>query len=172
MPEGIDRQGHHYRYQIIDMHQIDCSVFLTQDKPEALILAILCDFKHKNKRQVIREILTRLQQLTRNNETQYRDCLLMLEVLSENRNLSHEIKEEERMLSAIKLEDLPSYEIGIERGFERGIERGIEKGFEDGVEKNQIQTVLKAHKAGLSVDKISQITGLSETAINQILTKI
>ena len=52
-----------------------------------------------------------------------RDCMLMLEILSENRDLSALIEEEESMLSAIKLEDLPSYEIGIEKGMEKGIEK-------------------------------------------------
>ena len=59
------------------------------------------------------------------------------------------------MLSAIKLEDLPSYEIGIEKG----------------IEKNQIETVVNAQHAGLAVNKISQITGLSEKEINKILAK-
>lgn len=80
----------------------------------------MCDFQKQDKRQIIREILNRVQQLTYNNEAQYRDCMLMLEILSENRDLSGLIKEEESMLSAIKLEDLPSYEIGVEKGIEKG----------------------------------------------------
>ncbi|HED35966.1 MAG TPA: hypothetical protein ENJ08_17355 [Gammaproteobacteria bacterium] len=63
----------------------------------------------------MRQILNRIQQLTQNNESQYRDCLLMLEVLSENRDLTHILKEEEEMLSAIKLEDLASYEIELRK---------------------------------------------------------
>jgi len=64
------------------------------------------------------------------------------------------------MSTAIKLEDLPSYEIGIEKGIEQGIE------------KNQIKTVVNVHNAGLAVNKASQITGLSEKEINKILAKI
>ena len=59
---------------------------------------------------------------------------------------------------------LPSYEIGVEKGIEQGIEKGREK--------NQIETVVNAHIAGLAVNKIGQITGLSEKEINQILAKI
>ncbi len=51
---------------------------------------------------------------------------------------------------------LPSYEIFVEKG----------------IEKNQIETVVNAHNAGLAVTKISQITGLSEKEINNILAKI
>jgi len=50
----------------------------------------------------------------------------MLEELSENRNLKDVVKEQE-MLSEIKLENLPSYEIGYERGIEQGVEQGVEK---------------------------------------------
>lgn len=28
----------------IDMHRVDCSVFLTQDNPEAVVLVIICHF--------------------------------------------------------------------------------------------------------------------------------
>ncbi len=124
MVSGIDRENHFYQYHTIDMHHVDCSVFLAQNQPEAIVLAILCDFKDKDKRQIIREILNRIAILTSNNESQYRDCLLMLEVLSKNRDLTEILKEEENMLSEIKLEDLPSYEIGIEKGIEKGIKGG------------------------------------------------
>ena len=45
MPDGIDELGLHYQYQILDMRQIDCESLLQQDTPDALVLAILCDFK-------------------------------------------------------------------------------------------------------------------------------
>jgi len=124
MASGIDRKNHLYQYHTIDMHHIDCSIFLEQNHPEAIVLAILCDFKNKDRRQVIREILNRIAVLTSDNEARYRDCILMLEVLSKNRDLTELLKEEEKMLSTIKLEDLPSYEIGIEKGIEKGIRGG------------------------------------------------
>jgi len=124
MASEIEHEKLSYQYNVIDMHQIDCSVFLKQDKPEAVVLAILCDFQDKDRHAVVREILNRIQQLTSHNENQYRDCMLMLEVLSENRDLAGILKEEESMLSAIKLEDLPSYEIGIEKGIEKGARDG------------------------------------------------
>ena len=40
----------------------------------------------------------------------------MLETLSDNRQLTPVVKEVEKMLSAIKLENLPSNEIGMEKG--------------------------------------------------------
>ena len=155
MASGIELSKLSYQYGIIDMHQIDCSVFLNQNKPEAVVLAILCDFKSRNKHLVVRQILNRIQQLTQNNESQYRDCLLMLEVLSENRDLTAILKEEENMLSAIKLEDLASYKIGVEKG----------------IEKNQVEMILNLHKAGASLELIAQGSVLSVAEVKEIVGK-
>ena len=59
MPTGIQQNGLDYRYNIIDMHLVDCQNLLTQDKPEALVLAILCDFKERPAREVIHFIIHR-----------------------------------------------------------------------------------------------------------------
>ena len=166
MSSGIERENHSYQYNIVDMHQIDCSVFLHQDNPEAVVLAILCDFQEQDKRQIVREILNRIQQLTNDNEAQYRDCLLMLEILSKNRDLSDIIKEEERMLSTIKLEDLPSYEIGIEKGLEKGLEEGLEKGIKTGIADILLHQLISKF-GSVSDENKNQI----ESADNELLLK-
>ncbi len=116
MPDNITQPLFAYQYTLINMHTIDCSVFLQQNKPEAVVLTILCDFKGRDKYQVIQEIIRRIDQLTQNNSKQFSHCMLMLETLSDNRKLTPVVKEVEKMLSAIKLENLPSYEIGMEKG--------------------------------------------------------
>ena len=156
MPSGIDRQNHFYQYHTIDMRQLDGSQFLIQKDPRAVVLAILCDFKDRDKRSLVRQILRRIAELTQQNESHYRECVLMLEILSQNRDLTKLVKEEESMISDFKLEELPSYEIGWEKGIEKGIE------------KKQIEIILKAHAAGLNIAMISQITGLSEQEIRKI----
>lgn len=50
----------------------------------------------------------------------------MLEVLSLNCDLQNKVREEEKMLSA-RWDQLPSYEIGLEKGFEKGIEEVVIK---------------------------------------------
>ncbi len=47
MPDGIDEPGFRYQYRILDMRQINCDALLQQDTPDALVLAILCDFKNR-----------------------------------------------------------------------------------------------------------------------------
>ena len=123
MADGIQQPNLDFRYRLIDMHLVDCKVFLDCDEPGALVLAILCDFKGRDEREVVREILTRLRTLTQATQQSFGDYLTMLEVLSTNRNLKNCIIEEEKMLN-VAIEELPSYEIGMEKGMQQGRQRG------------------------------------------------
>lgn len=116
MADGIQQTGLDYCYRIIDMHRVDCETLLNQGTPEALVLAILCDFKGRPEREVVHYILQRLRQLTAENESRFREYMRMLEVLSTNRNLEQLIEEEEKMLSRVEQTRLPSYRIGMEQG--------------------------------------------------------
>ena len=126
MADGISQTGLDYHYRLIDMHRVDCRLLLERNDPDALVLAILCDFKGRDEREVVREILTRLRALTRDAPGRFSEYLSMLEVLSTNRDLKDCIREEEKMLS-IAIEDLPSYEIGMEKGMECGRRQGSQE---------------------------------------------
>jgi len=127
MVNVIQQPSIQYRYNLINMHEIDCHIFLEQDNPDALILAILCDFKGRKERDVIHYIIGRLKALTKENQKEFREYISMLEILSTNRELSVSIKEEEQMMSTLTWKDLPSYEVGYEAGVEDGVKDGIEK---------------------------------------------
>ena len=71
--------------------------------------------------------------MTTDNETQFRECLSMMEILSSNRGLQQILKEEEKMLSQVKQSELPSYQIGLEQGIEQGLEKGIKTGLGKGI---------------------------------------
>lgn len=133
MADGIEEPGLSYRYQLLDMHTIDCERLLSQDNPDALVMAILCDFKGRPERVVVRYILERLQALVGEDEARFRDYLLMLEILSTNRDLQHIVQEEETMLSQVKYSDLPSYGLGMQQGIRQGeaavLLRQLEKRF-------------------------------------------
>ncbi len=87
---------------------VDCQTLLSQDKPEALVLAILCDFKGRPAPEVVHFIFERLQQLTANNESGFREYIRMLEILSTNRGLE-KVVEEEVMLSQINYSHPPAF---------------------------------------------------------------
>ncbi len=106
------------------MHQVDCAGLLAQDNPNALVLAVLCDFGDRRPQEVITHVVHRLRKLLGANERGFRDYMTMLEILSKNRDLKAQIKEAERMLTEIDIESLPSFSLGFERGEEKGREEG------------------------------------------------
>ncbi len=135
MKSGLQTANLSYQYQILDIHNVDCNLLIQQDDPDALVLAILCDFKQQPAQDVVCYIVTRLHHLLKNDNKRFRDYFSMLEILSENRNLQTEIEEAKNMLTQVNMENLPSFRWGMEKGMERGMERGMEKGMEKGIEK-------------------------------------
>ena len=132
MRDKVSDDNIEYSYTIVDMHTIDCEELIALDTPDALVLSILCDFKGKDVLEVLMHITKRLSELTADDEHKLGKYMLMLETLSDNRNLKNKLKKAEQMLREINYENLPSYEIGLEKGIERGIERGIKRGIERG----------------------------------------
>ncbi len=130
MPAGLPEFN--YRYELIDMRTIDCALLLSEDTPDALVLAILCDFKGRSAQDIVSYIIKRLYQLTCEQDDVFRRYLHMLELLSENRDLQNTVKETEQMLTDFNIENLPSFQIAMERGMERGMQEGMLKGRELG----------------------------------------
>lgn len=61
---------------------------------------------------------------------------------------------------------------GIEQGIQQGIEQGIQQGIEQGIQRGIEITVLNAHRAGLTVETIAQITKLSVAEVNEIIQRL
>ena len=164
MANTITEHNLNYHYNIVDMHDIDCESLIELDTPDALVLSILCDFKGKNKLDVVTYLVTRLQALTQDDGNRLNKYLLMLETLSDNRDLKQELKKAQTMLRQINYENLPSYEIGMERGMERGIQQGMERGVQQGVQQGVSQIAKNlldllddktiAIKTGLSIEVV------------------
>lgn len=105
-----------------------CSVLLTQDTPDALVLAILCDFKGKPAQEMVNYIVLRLRELMGEDERGFRNYFEMLETLAENRDLQPNIEEAEKMLTQVDVTRFASYKWGMRDGFDKGVEQGIEQG--------------------------------------------
>jgi hypothetical protein len=80
-----------YQYQVINLKDLDCNYFLEQDNPNSIILSILCDFKDKDTTTVIENIITKIYNLT-DNEQNFRNYMLKLEKLSTLRNLKDDFR--------------------------------------------------------------------------------
>jgi predicted transposase/invertase (TIGR01784 family) len=59
--------------------------------------------------------------------------------------------------------------IGLEEGLEKGEAIGLEKGKAIGAEKTKVEIVIASSKAGLSIETIVGITGLTADKISEIL---
>jgi len=159
MPTGIEEpELLDYHYGLVDMHQVDCAGLLAQDNPDALVLAVLCDFGDRKPQEVVTYIMHRLRELLGANERRFRDYMIMLEVLSENRDLQAQVEEAEHMLTEINVERLPSFSIGFERGEEKGREEG---------EAQVVHRLLSR----LGVAEVSELLGLSVEDVERIAAK-
>ena len=167
MPDGIDEPEFRYQYRILDMRQIDCDALLQQDSPDALVLAILCDFKNRPAKDVVHYIVKRLKTLLKDDESGFRRYIDMLEILSENLELQETIKEVEKMLTHVDLKKLPSYQLGLEQGLEEGREEGLEAGIEKGREEEKLQVARNLLDI-LPDEKIAKSTGLSLQEIRRL----
>ena len=168
MPGGIEEpELLDYRYGLVDMHRVNCAGLLVQDNPDALVLAVLCDFGGREPQEVVSYIVRRLSELTGSDEPRFREYMTMLEILSENRNLRPQVEEAERMLTQIDIERMPSYVIGMERGERRGLERGEHRGLERGraVEK---RIIVRRLLARMDVAEVAGLLGLSPEDVARI----
>ncbi len=139
-----------FSYNIVDMHTIDCQKFLDMNSPDALVLAILCDFKDKDELDILTFILQRLEELTKDNAHKLGKYMLILDTLSTNRDLQNKLKEAEDMLRTVKIEELPSYQLVLEKGVEKGLSEGIIK-----------TAITMIHKFKLSVEDVAKELNIS-----------
>lgn len=155
MADGFDMPRFSYRYDIIDMHGVDCEDLLRQDSPDAWVMAILCDFKHHLPREVVHTILARLAERFGANLPRLREYVDMLDILASNRDLNLNIREELKMLT-IDVEKLATYQLGMEKGMEKGAyERNM------AIAKNLLERRMEP-------DLIAAVTGLSLAEIEGI----
>ena len=128
MPDRFEGLDTHHQYGLIDMRTIDCQYLIEKDTPEALVLAILCDFKDRDPQEVVDYIYTRLRELLGDNTKRLRECIAMLHILSVNRDLDEQIEEAEKVLTQIDMTRIPAYRLGMEKGRQEGRQEGLEKG--------------------------------------------
>ncbi len=57
---------------------------------------------------------------------------------------------------------------GMKKGMEKGIEKGLQKGLAEGKKTALLQTAKQSLKAGLSIEMITKITGLSQREVERL----
>ena len=148
-PTTVTHANLTFKYNIICINTIDYQVFAQSDEPEEIILAILADFKKEDKSKVVKSILTCLKDKVK-NKRKLQKLIFQLEILSNLRSLQLEIT---KQISTMSID----YDITKDLRF-------IE-----GVEKEKTTNVISSYKNGIAIPLISNIFGLDESKIQQIL---
>jgi predicted transposase YdaD len=159
MPDKIQTEQLQYCYTVIDMHDMDYHFFISQNSPDAIVMALLCDIKEMDIKAVVHEILTKLTAMLKNDNKKLREYLSMLEILASNRNMNLDIQQEFKMLQ-VEIEKLPSFMMGQEKG--------IEKGIAAGERKKALMIAKQLIKKNLSLEEIAQLTGLEIAELNAL----
>lgn len=163
MPAQKCDYGLKYRYTIVDMHEVDYQDLLKQNTPDAIVLAILGDFKQTSQQQAVHEIVAQLHQNLQSHPQRFREYLYMLEILSENRDLKAYIEEAENMITQVNIENLPSYSLGMKRGIKEGMEKGME---------NAVEQIIRQLLMTQSPEQVANLTHLPFEKIIQIKSKM
>jgi len=164
MLDNYQNNGIKFRYNIINMHTIDCEIFLNSNKPEAVVLAILCDFKDKDKQEVVNNILLKLIELSENDNL-FKKNFEMLNVLSTNRDLKNEIDKGLKMLREVKLEETPLYQYGERKGEIKGRLEGMQEGKKQALR----MAILAMMKMNIEPEDIVKNLNLSQEEFNNLI---
>ncbi|MEO5360407.1 MAG: hypothetical protein H7843_08145 [Nitrospirota bacterium] len=145
MTDTIITETVNYRYNLIDMRDVDCNKFLYSSKPEEVIIAILCNYQKKGVKIFIREILSRLKELVP-EETLRGKYIRQVEVLSQLRDLHDDVcKEVEAMAIMYDMER----DVRFKQGLAEGQRKGLLEGRLEGRVEGKREGLLEGQRKGL-----------------------
>ena len=122
-------------------------------RPDAIVLAILCDHQGQEPKVLVARIIKELRRLHGDKLDKLRDSLKMLEVLAGNRNLQTVVKENVEMY--IDTEKLGIYQLVKEKGRAEGLELGEQKVLLQLLKKFSPEQA--AELSGVSLEKVRDI---------------
>ncbi|KJU85483.1 Transposase (putative), YhgA-like protein [Candidatus Magnetobacterium bavaricum] len=143
-----------YQYELIDMRTIDCEKFLYSEKPQEMIISILCNLQTKGAKVYMKELLQRIKDFV-SEETLRSKYIKQIEVISLTRDLQDYIcKEVENMALTYDIEK----DVRFKQGLSQGLSQGLEKGLLEGIE---LALEIKFGSTGLALmEKIGKIDNL------------
>jgi predicted transposase/invertase (TIGR01784 family) len=128
MPHFIREKNLSYEYEIYDFRSLDAQSFLNSTAPDAVIFAVLADFKDEAPEVMIEKVLLRLNDLcTRKDELN--KFAFQLQILTRLRNFEPIVEQKIKNMSLILDIDIKNslfYREGLEEGVEKGTIRLIE----------------------------------------------
>ncbi|MBF0345426.1 MAG: hypothetical protein HQL06_14510 [Nitrospirae bacterium] len=126
MPNKIYEPMVKYEYGLLDMRDVDCEKFLYSERPQEMVISILCNFQTKGVTIYLKELLHRIKGFVR-EETVRGKYIRQIEVLSQLRDIQGDVsKEVEDMALIFDIEKDIRFKQGLEKGLEQGLLEGIE----------------------------------------------
>jgi len=140
-------------FQLTNINDVSTASTLESEIPEEIILSILTEYSAADTKNVIDQIINKLQRATK-DETELRRTIQQLLILSRLRNLDEEIEK--------KISKMPiTYDIKTDRLFNKGIEQGIEQSRHSVVKKALLNKKLTlkeiAELADVSIDYVISV---------------
>lgn len=145
-----------FNYRIIELSQVDYKVFLSSEKPEEKILAILADFREESDETALKNILKDVQESSKGDFSESR-YFKQLRILAQIRNLDIKFMEAmESITKYFKEERDPLYR------------RGEAKGKAEGKAAEAKAIAIEMKKDGMPISQIAKFTKLSEAEIEKL----
>ena len=162
MPTMLQEENVWFRYRIIAINTIDYELFLNAETPEAIILAILADFKKQDNFAVVGKILSVLRDKIPNKRL-LQKYIFQMELLANLRDLqpliSHQIT---KMSINYDLSKDFRYNQGIDIGINQGIDIGINQGIDIGINQGKAEAlsltakIIKLYTKGFDATAIAE----------------
>ncbi len=151
-------------WHIIELTKLPDNIETSDD----LLLLWATFIEYSENEEVIKMLATK----NKNIETAYQE----LQKISFDKEKREEYEQRQKalydynsLMSQARNEGLKQgFEQGIEKGIEKGIQKGMEQGVEKGIEKSKIEIAKNLLTLGLSIEQISQGTGLTIEQINKL----
>jgi len=158
----------YFEYSLIWTKDISYHDFLSSEKPEEVLFAILANFQESDGERVVSQIIERLRELVSEKKSLQR-YLVQLEVFSNLRDL--------QIITAKKVEGMIEYDLKRDVRFQQGLREGELKGLREGelkgLREGELKGKIEVAKALLMLGKatheeIAQVTGLPLDKIKKL----
>ena len=164
IPTQLKKEEVFTGFELIDLGRLDYQQMLSSQIPEAVVLAILGDFKGKPAEEAIRSIVERLRQVTK-GELSLQKYIRQLNVMSGLRKLQE--------LTVKTIEDMPiTYDIRTDFLYKKGKAEGKMEGKMEGLELKARTVVARGHERGLSPEEIALLADMPVEWVKAVIREI
>ena len=152
-------------FQLTNLKTYDYHNLLISDIPEEIILAILSDYANQSPVEVIRQIIRRLQGVSK-DEIKLRKYIKQLTILSRLRKLEGE--------TVKQIETMPiTYDIKKDYWYKEGRQEGKQEGRQEGRQEATKEMIIEMLKdPSMSLDKIVKFARVSLAYVKQIQKEV